>query len=41
MAPLSAGRRPPLGFISADMISADSPEIECCNEMDAAIIGGG
>lgn len=38
-APLSAGRRPRPGFISADMISADSPEIECCNEMDAAIIG--
>lgn len=28
------------GFISANMISADSPEIERCNEMDAAIIGG-
>lgn len=31
---------PTRGFISANMISADSPEIERCNEMDAAVIGG-
>lgn len=36
---LSASHRPELGFISTNMISADSLEIECCNEMDAAIIG--
>lgn len=38
---LSAARPPPPEFISGDMISADRPEIECCNEMDAAIMGGG